>query len=271
MLKLNTFTKQLKTATQQAGFAVAGQEGAVLHIILHDQTVRCDLTPLYQAYQNAPERLDDIVRSHLAALQQVPPVSTPPTEAEAAASLLPMLQQQQWIQQSSKRGALPLATRPFTANILVSYVFDLPQYRAYVNMETMARMAQGPGAAPACAGVDAVHDYALENLRRRTSAQTYQTHGIGDKTMIFCETDDGFAATRILLPELLETWHGRIPGNMLLAIPNRDLLLAFSDRHPGKTAVVRQIRRDHQRHQHPLFANLLMWEKGQVKEYRPVH
>lgn len=266
MLKLKAFTEQLKTATQKAGFAVAGQEGAILQISLHDQTVRCDLAPLYQAYQNAPDRLDDIVQSHLAALKQVPPVPAPPTEKEAAESLLPLLQQRQWLQQSNERGALPLATRPFTANILVSYVFDLPHYRAYVNMETMARITQRPGAS-----FDTVHDYALENLRRRTSAQTYQTHGVGDKTMIFCETDDGFAATRILLPELLETWHGRIPGAMLLGIPNRDLLLAFSDRHPGKTAVLRQIRRDCQRHQHPLFSSLLVWEKGKIKEYRPAH
>jgi uncharacterized protein YtpQ (UPF0354 family) len=266
MLKLNAFTKHLKTATQQAGFAVAGQKGAVLQIILHDQPMRCDLAPLYQAYQNAPDRLDDIVQSHLAALKQVPPVPAPPTEAEAAESLLPLLQQRQWLQQSSERGALPLATRPFTANILISYVFDLPRHRAYVNMETMARMTQG-----ADASFDAVHEYALQNLRRRTSVGTYQAHGVGDKTMIFCETNDGFAATRILLPELLETWHGRIPGNMLLGIPNRDLLLAFSNRHPGKTAVLRQIRRNCQRHQHPLFSSLLVWEKGKLKEYQPAH
>ena len=206
------------------------------------------------------------MQSHLAALKQVPPVPAPSTEAEAAESLLPLLQQRQWLQQSNERGMLPLVTRPFTANILVSYVFDLPHYRAYVNMETMARMTQSSGAS-----FDAVHDYALANLRRRTSAQTYQMHGIGDKTMVFCETDDGFAATRILLQELLETWHGRIPGAMLLAIPNRDLLLAFSDRHPAKTAVQRQIRRDYQRHKHPLFSSLLVWEKGQIKEYQPAH
>ncbi|MCL4872236.1 MAG: DUF1444 family protein [Anaerolineae bacterium] len=138
--------------------------------------------------------------------------------------------------------------------------------RIYVNMEMMFRMTQARGAS-----FDAVHDYALQNLRRRTSAKTYQTRGIGDKTMVFCETDDGFAATRILLPELLEAWHGRIPGTMLLGIPNRDFLLAFSDRHPAKTAVMRQVQRDCQRHKHLLFSSLLVWEKGLIKEYEPVH
>lgn len=266
MLKPNAFTEHIKTATQEAGFTVANQEGTVLHVVLHDQAMRCDLAPLYRAYQNAPERLDDVVQSHLAALHQALSAAAPLTEKEAAESLLPLLQQRQWLQQASAQVTAPLATRPFTPNILVSYVFDLPHYRAYVNIEIMSRMTQAPGAS-----FDAVHNYALQNLRRRTSAKTSQTHGIGDKTMIFCETDDGFAATRILLPELLETWHGRVPGAMLLGIPNRDLLLAFSDRHPAKTAVMRQIRRDYQRHKHPLFSSLLAWEKGLLKEYEPVH
>lgn len=266
MLKLNAFTKQLKTATQEAGFTVTDQEGAVLHVVLHDQTMRCDLAPLYRAYQNAPDRLDDIVQSHLAALHQALSAATPLTEAAAAESLLPLLQLRQWLQQTGGRVALPPVTRPLTANILICYVFDLPHHRAYINIEMMSRMTEAPGAS-----FDAVHDYALQNLRRRTSAKMVKTHGIGDKTMIFCETDDAFAATRILLPELLETWHGRVPGALLLGIPNRDLLLAFSDRHPAKTAVIRQIRRDCQCHKHPLFSSLLVWEKGLIKEYEPVH
>jgi uncharacterized protein YtpQ (UPF0354 family) len=266
MLKLNAFAKHIKIATEQAGFTVTKREGALLHVVLHDQTMRCDLAPLYRAYQNAPARLDDIVQSHLAALNRTLLTTAPPTEKEAAESLLPLLQQHQWLEQTGGRGVLPLVTRPFTANILVSYVFDLPHYRAYVNVETMSRMAQAPGAS-----FDAIHDYALQNLRQRTSARGYQTHGIGDQTMIFYETDDGFAATRILLPEMLDTWHGRIPGTMLLGIPNQDLLLAFSDRHPTKTAIARQIRRDCQRHKHPLFSGLLVWEKGLIKEYEPVH
>lgn len=266
MLKLNAFTKHIKIATQEAGFTVTKQEGTLLHIVLHDQTMRCDLAPLYRAYQNAPERLDDIVQSHLAALKHTLATTPPPTEKEAANSLLPLLQQRQWLQQNDKRGVLPLATRPFTANILVSYVFDMPSYRAYVNIDMMSRMTHVPGTS-----FEDIHNYALQNLRRRTSAQTSQTHGIGDKTMVFCETDDGYAATRILLPELLDAWHGRIPGNMLLGIPNRDLVLAFSDRHPAKTAVIRQIRRDCQRHKHPLFPSLLVWEEGLIKESQPVH
>ncbi|MBE7529507.1 MAG: DUF1444 family protein [Chloroflexi bacterium] len=266
MLKLNAFTKHIKTATQEAGFTVTNQEGTVLHIVLHTQTMRCDLAPLYRAYQNAPERLDDIVQSHLAALHQALSAATPLTEKEAAESLLPLLQQRQWLQQAGAKVTAPLATRPFTTNILISYVFDHTHHRVYINVEMISRMTQAPGAS-----FDAIHEYALQNLRRRTTAKTAKTHGIGDKTMVFCETDDGFAATRILLPELLEAWHGRVPGKMLLGIPNRDLLLAFSDRHPAKTAVMRQIRRDCQRHKHPLLSSPLVWEKGLVKEYEPVH
>jgi uncharacterized protein YtpQ (UPF0354 family) len=77
---------------------------------------------------------------------------------------------------------------------------------------------------------DIVHAYALENLRLRTNKRSYETHGYRARTTIVCETRDGCAATRILLPELMEKWSRCILGNMLLGIPNRDFMIAFSDR-----------------------------------------
>ncbi|MCL4872233.1 MAG: hypothetical protein KJ063_25010 [Anaerolineae bacterium] len=56
MLKLNAFTKPIKTATQEAGFTVIDQEGMWLHVVLHDQTIRCDLAPL--ACEDAPQLIE---------------------------------------------------------------------------------------------------------------------------------------------------------------------------------------------------------------------
>lgn len=113
---------------------------------------------------------------------------------------------------------------------------------------------------------------ALGNLRQRTTNRHYQTHGLGAETLIVCETDDGFGAACILLPELMNKWAGRIPGRMLPGIPNRDFLIAFSDRDPTHMrAITRQVRRDARYKDHPLCANLLVWENGKVKEYRPKH
>ncbi len=50
---------------------------------MHGQPMRCDLKRLYSTYQQTPDRLDDIVAAHLAALGQVPAPAPPPTEKEA--------------------------------------------------------------------------------------------------------------------------------------------------------------------------------------------
>jgi uncharacterized protein YtpQ (UPF0354 family) len=148
-----------------------------------------------------------------------------PTEKKAAESLLPLLNQAQWLNRARRKEIVPPAHRPFVAGLIVTYIFDFPDYRAYVNEDMVAKMMDQPETT-----FNMIHQYALENLRRRTTGQSYKTHGLGDKTMITCETGDGYAATHILLPDLMATWAERIPGQMSIGLPNRDFLIAFNDR-----------------------------------------
>jgi hypothetical protein len=71
-----------------------------------------------------------------------------------------------------------------------------------------------------------------------------------------------------LLPDLMAKWAERIPGRMLIGIPNRDFLIAFSDRNPTHLAAIAgQVRRDAAKRDHPLCADLLVWQDGQIKEF----
>jgi len=205
------------------------------------------------------------VQAHLNALRSVPPFPPPPTEEQAAESLLPMLNHTQWLKQVQRQDVSPLAHRPFVAGLVITYVFDFPNHRAYVNVDMLAQMMASPEAT-----FDAIHEYALENLRKRTTSRDYETHGLRDKTMIMCETHDGYAATRVLLPDLMAKWAKRIPGRMLIGIPNCDFLIAFSNRDPAHVAAIAgQVRRDAAQRDHPLCADLLVWQDGRIREYRP--
>ncbi len=264
---LESFVTHIEAATRQAGFTIAKREGADLYVLLHGQPMRCDLKQIYQAYRASPDRLADIVQVHLNALGQVPPSPPPPTEQEAAEALLPMLHQARWLKRTRRSEAVPPVYRPFVAGLVVTYVFDFPHHRAYVNEEMLAKMMVSPETT-----FEMIHDYALENLRRRTTSQSYETHGLHDKTMITCETGDGYAATRLLLSDLMAKWAERIPGRMLIGIPNRDFLIAFSHRNKKHVAAItRQVRRDVRHRDHPLYADLLVWQEGQVSLYRPRH
>jgi len=264
LLDLEAFTAHIEAATRQAGYEVVKREEGVLHVVVHDEPMRCKLDISYQAYLNSPHRLDEIVQVHLNALGKVPPPSPPPTEKEAAEALLPMLNRPDLLEYVRQKDAPPPAHRPFVAGLIITYVFDFPHYRAYVNEDMLAKMMAGPETT-----FDVIHEYALHNLRLRTTSDVYHTHGLYDKTLVVCDTHDGYAATRVLLPDLMATWAERIPGRMLIGIPNRYFLIAFSDRDPAQVAAIAgQVRRDAAERDHPLCADLLLWQDGRIREYR---
>ena len=49
--------------------------------------------------------------------------------------------------------------------------------------------------------------------------------GAGDQRLIIFNTQDGFDATRLLLPSLLERWRSEFTGRMVIGAPNRDFLM----------------------------------------------
>ena len=261
-----SFIAHLQAATLQAGYKIEKQDDLALYVIMHGEPMRCNLTQAYHAYRAAPHRLDELVNAHLDALRSVPP-SPPPTEEQAAHSLLPVLQTASWIAKVGGLDVPPPVQRPFVGPFVITYVFDFFERRVYINKEKMAEILASPGAT-----LDTIHAYALVNLRLRVADHTPQTSGRGAKTMIACETHDGHAAARVLLPDLMEKWADRIPGHMLIGIPNHDFMIAFSDRdHSQVAAMSRRVRRDAGRHKHPLCADLFIWRDGRVQEYRPRH
>lgn len=266
-LDRDAFAAHIEAVTRQAGYVVEQRQGMTLTLNLHGQSMPCDLKMLYSAYQRSPDRLDDIVSAHLSALGQVPAPPVPPTEKDVAESFLPLLNPANWLDVVARQGAVPPVYRPYVAGLIITYVFDFPHARAYVNQETFSQLLNSPEATP-----DTVHEYALENLRKRTSKRDTSTYGMGDQTVVVCESKDGFAATRVLLPELMATWAERVPGRMLLGAPNRDFLIAFSDRDPAQVAAItQQIRRDAAQREGKLTAELLMWRNGKVVPHRTVH
>src|SRR4051812_35816082 len=143
LLDLEAFAAHVEAATRRAGITVEKREGAWLYVRLHGQPQRCNLQPIYQAYQGAPQRLDDVVQTHLTVLKKMPPPPPPPTEKAAAESFLPLFQQAEWLKAATKPGAPPPLYRPFIPGLIVTYVFDTPTYRAYVNAEMAKPMLAG--------------------------------------------------------------------------------------------------------------------------------
>ena len=156
---------------------------------------------------------------------------------------------------------------PLVADLVVTYASNFPNHRAYLNERIMEQTLASPEST-----FDDVHESAVENLRKRTTKRHYKTRSLHEKRAIICDAHDGYAATHILPPNQMETWAKRISERMLVGLPNRDFLIAFSDRNRAHlAAIARRVRRDAACPDHSLSAELPAWRDRQVREYRPRH
>ncbi len=157
------------------------------------------------------------------------------------------------------------AHQSFIAGLVIAYILDFDDFQVSMNPDVVQQFV-GQFDPP----IELVHQVALENLRARTSNQQYQIRGEGDQITIVCEIEDKFAASRILLPDLMSEWSGHIPGQMLLGIPYRDYLIAISDRDPVHVSQIRKRLKSARDHPgHDLYADLLVWDEGEISEYHP--
>ncbi len=156
------------------------------------------------------------------------------------------------------------AHQPFIAGLVIAYILDFDDFQVSMNPDVVQQFV-GQFDPP----MELVHQVALENLSARTSPENYSISGQGDQIAIVCDIDDKFTASRILLPDLMTAWSHHIPGQMLLAIPHRDYLIAISDRDPEYVSHIRQHLESDRDHQgYALYNGFLTWEEGEVKEYR---
>lgn len=266
LLALAEFMAHVAATAKATGLNVEKVGGAYLDVTLNDQTRRLDLTTLYQVYEKSPDQLDDMIDSYLAGLNSRSPLPLPTTPQELADSLLPTLQTTQWLAEMQAREGVSLFARPFLTGLAIVYVVDTPGTRTYVN-QTMLQDLLDSGLT-----VEEIHVTALNKLRKRTQAYKLQTHSGLYQLMISCETREGYAAMCVLLPETMEQWARRIPGTMLIGIPNRDFIIAFSEKNLGGVdAIDRQKSKAASRRQPALYGRLLAWRNGKIREYEPLH
>jgi hypothetical protein len=119
-----------------------------------------------------------------------------------------------------KKHALPLID-PGPAGLAVAYVLREPAFDVLVNADHLL----GWGVA-----ADQLRDTAMANLRSWSAGAPWTDEVAGDRRLLSSDTGDGSDAARILLSEVREHLAGECggPSRVLVALPDRDLLLAGS-------------------------------------------
>ncbi|NNJ10125.1 DUF1444 family protein [Chloroflexales bacterium ZM16-3] len=150
--------------------------------------------------------------------------------------------------------------RPFLGDLMIAYVIGEGNRVAYINEQHLERWQ--------ISSYD-LHEQAIINLRKRTDETgSYTATGEGAQRLIIFNTQDGFDATRLLLPDLLAELRGQFPGHMVIGIPNRDFMILFSDaEHTILANVASQIDADATQKANGLTDRLFTLDGGEVREY----
>lgn len=119
-----------------------------------------------------------------------------------------------------KKHALPV-TDPGPAGLSIVYVLREPAYDVVINAEHV--LTWGVGA-------ETLRETALGNLRAWSSTAPWTEEVEDERRLLSSDTGDGGDAARILLPEVRR--HLAVacggPARVLIALPDRDLLVAGS-------------------------------------------
>jgi uncharacterized protein YtpQ (UPF0354 family) len=195
----------------------------------------------------------------------VPPLMPPaPNDAEPEALLarvMPMVKPLTLLNEVRERGLPMLAYRPLAGDLLVAYVLNEGNSAGYLNERHMRTWNVTEAE---------LHERALANLRAKAWTPYPGVLGAGKGALLILNSRDGYDAARVLLPELFAEFQARVPGTIVLGVPNRDFLIVFSDADRRVFAqVAAQIERDARAQPHSLTAQLFTYNDGQLVVYNP--
>ena len=246
--------------TLNDALTVMGRSGMELHLRAGGVDKILDLHNFYAAYSRDPALLDVVVQNLVGMALGAAPDRSATDYAELADRVYPMLKPIVLLAEVRERRLPMLAYREFLADLIITYVIDEGRSVTFINEEHLDHWG---------VSVQDLHKQAIENLRVRTLEQVdYATAGEGEQRIFIFNSADGYDATRLLLADVLVRWARELPGNLVIGIPNRDFLIAFSDANPEILhSVAQQIQADSARWEYGLTDQLFTLADGVVKEY----
>lgn len=229
---------------------IQGGKGLALQLRVRGHETTAQLERAYERYRAAPDTLTPVVDELIQGIARGERQTLRGTPAynELEPHLFPQLMTaQQW---SAKREqGLRLVIRPVVQDLGIALMIDRAREMEYVQIEAIPEW-----------GVDAqqLYETAMRNLERAAASTGTTANGQGEELLLMDAHADGYAAARALLPARWRDWQARVTGELVLALPTRDLLLGFSRTHPAFAALRAQVSADARAKQHGLFPNLLV-------------
>ena len=129
--------------------------------------------------------------------------------------ILPRIKQLGFNDALKQAGAPPdqwPVTEPLVGNLLVAYAFDLPAGFVMVRPQDLAQLGLSP---------DQLRKLSLENLRREMPEIAVEVNGDVHRVI----TGKNFEACTLLAPNFWTKVASQIDGEVIVAVPSRDVVL----------------------------------------------
>jgi uncharacterized protein YtpQ (UPF0354 family) len=254
------FTQAIAQALAiQPDVEVIGISDLTVDLRIRGRDIIADLANFYRLYRSAPAQFPAVRQALFEALIEELPDRTEDDPAVLLTRVMPMLKPLGLLSELRQQQLPLFAYRPLTDEVMVAYVIDEGQRVVFVNEDHLARWSVTEAT---------LYAQALQNLRVKPWRPHPGVLGTGKSALMIFNGSDGYDATRLLLPELFNDFAARIPGNLVIGIPNRDFLIAFSDAEPRVFDQVRaQIEVDARTQANPLSDQLLTIQHGQIRPY----
>jgi len=202
------------------------------------------LENLYRSCLLNAESTGAMIRDHLDQLLEERPDVDSYAEYEAVREhLLPMLKSVSWVQEVPEE--MRLVTVDFAPGIVMCFVIDEPTRMAYVKQEMLAHWD---------VPVERIQEVAQDHLAAKGPVELAGLNGPDDKPFaLICNMRDAYDAARLCLPAMREQFAQILGDEYLVGLPNRDFLIAFSEKDPEMTAnIVRRIKHDYHQMNHAI-------------------
>lgn len=213
------------------------------------------------------------------AVQEKPLQAAPPARsaAEELAALRPVLIGRRYLEQARKRLAVQLArisremdnpgpwfednalvTRDFLADVRIMYALEFKEGAQLVSHGMMKSWGMDP---------DRLHQRALANLDRAHGEIAVKQ--VGKLPWLYViETEDGYAASRVLLHWRWSDLTLKLGEMLILGMPTRDVVVFTATLEPEKIAQLRETVETVERHQgRPVSRKLFQWTPQGWQEF----
>jgi len=227
---------------------------------------------LYDQCKQSPDRCRDIMDNFFVGLQDARQALTGQSVDEKAFqdilhSIFPMIKNQEWLEQLGKAAPevpvskINMAHTPWIDPLVIMYVIDYERSMSFIPMEWLESWG---------VSIEQLHQAAIENLDRERG-ECQMAHGADDQGnvhFVIFVSGDSYDATRILLSDFHEKLAPWLGESFLVAVPNRDFLIAFRPDDPNLLEFVKErVRHDHANQPYPLTERFFLCTPEGIQPY----